>query len=202
MAYDLNTKLSAHYTLKNLTQTSQPVSAPNMPTTTDHFNNLKLLADALEMLDAKIGPFNIVSGFRTKELQNLLKSAGEPVATGTSYHEVGLGTDIYPTTMKIAEYFGLILADPELSKRFVEIAIKPSQNTIHLSVRAPGNTKAQKITNLTSKGYIQLTKDQIMSYVAPFLDSTGLSTVASSAGGSTPLLIGAGIAAALAFMLV
>ena len=103
MAYDPKSQLSAHYTLANLTQTSKPVSTPNLPSSAEHFNNLKLLADALEYLDSKIGPFNIMSGYRTKELQNLLKSAGEPVATGTSFHELGLGVDIYPTTMKIAE---------------------------------------------------------------------------------------------------
>ena len=200
MAYDPKSQLSAHYTLANLTQTSKPVSTPNLPSSAEHFNNLKLLADALEYLDSKIGPFNIMSGYRTKELQNLLKSAGEPVATGTSFHELGLGVDIYPTTMKIAEYFGKILADPIITSRFVEIAIKPSQNTLHLSVRNPNETRATRITQLNPQGsYVGLSKAQIDSYAAPYRTTA---STASGKGGIGPLAIGAAIAGGLALMLV
>jgi len=172
MLFDPKAKLSANYSLKDLTTTSQSLSRPNMPTTTEEFENLQLLADTLELLKSRIGPFSIVSAFRTGELQQALKSQGEPVSTGKSYHELGLGIDIYPTTMNITEYFGRILASSTLKNRFVEIAIKPSQNTIHLAVRPVGSTKEVKVMGLDSKSvYKSLSLEDIARYAKPYATS-------------------------------
>lgn len=172
------TKLSSKYTVGDLSATSKPVTQPNLPSTNEQLNNLKLLADALEMLERSIGPLSIISGFRTAELQNLLKSQGDPVASGKSYHEVGLGVDIYPKSMKIAEYFGRILANPSLMSRFIEVSIKPTQNTIHLAVKPLGDTRAAKVLSLTSSGYKAMSLEEIKKYAAPYVGTVSVGVVA------------------------
>jgi hypothetical protein len=140
--------LSAHFSVKDLCLTSKALSQSNYPTTQTEFDNLTYTADALEMLESHIGPLKLLSGFRTKELQLALAAAGDPVAKGTSYHELGLGVDITPTTMPLAEYFGRILADESIKGLFIEIAIKPAQNAIHLGVRLPAESRNAKISGL------------------------------------------------------
>lgn len=172
LLYDPNAMLSEHYSLGNLTVTNQQLSAPNMPESADHFQNLTYTADILERLDHEVGPFRILSGYRTKELQNALAAAGEPTATGTSFHEIGRAVDIAPTTMTPAEYFGRILANENLKSQFSEISIKPSQNALHLAINIPGDVRDPKVMGLNDAGsYVRLTLDEITSYIQPFMAS-------------------------------
>lgn len=170
--YDPNTSLSPNFTLKSLTVTNQQLSQPNEPTSADHYNNLVLTADALEQLLYYIGPFNVLSGYRTKELQNALTAAGEPTSKGLSFHEIGRGIDIAPTTMSLTEFYGKLLADENLRNLFAEIAIKPSQNSIHLAINVPGDVRQPKITGLNTEGvYATLSLDDIANYIAPYMAS-------------------------------
>jgi hypothetical protein len=169
--YDLNAPLSAHYTLGQFVVTNQPLSQPNLPTEIAHYDNLVLLADMKERLDQYIGPSNIVSAYRTKELQEALRASGEPTASGKSFHELGRAFDIYPSNMSIADFFGKILASP-LRSEFAEIAIKPAQNALHLSINVPGDVREPKVTGLNSQGsYVRLTADEIASYIQPFVEN-------------------------------
>lgn len=172
MLYDPNAKLSDHYRLKDLTATNQALSAPNDPSSADHFNNLETTAQILESLEYKVGPFTILSGYRTKELQDKLAASGEPTASGLSFHEIGRGVDIYPTTMTLDQFFGLLLADEELKGQFAEIAIKPSQNSIHLATNVPGDVRSAKVLGLNTEGiYARLNLDEIAGYIAPYMAS-------------------------------
>lgn len=166
-------QLSNQFILRDLTLTNQSLTMPNLPTTPYDFDNLKLLAQTLEYLQANIGPFQILSAYRTKELQDKLTAEGEPTGSGVkSFHEVGRGVDIYPTTMSIDEYFGRILANPDLKDQFAEIAIKPSQNALHLAINVPGDVRTPKVTGLNPLGvYARLSVDEITAYIAPFMDS-------------------------------
>lgn len=192
--FDPNAMLSQHYSLGDLTQTSQMLMRPNFPENVQQFDNLTYLADILERLNHEIGPFQILSGFRTKELQSILAGQGEPVASGISFHEVGRGVDITPTSMSTAEYFGLILAIEDLKNQFAEIAIKPSQNAIHLAINVPGDVREPKITGLNSEGvYARLTLDEIANYLSPFVESVDEAYYAASklvTQNRIPLIIG------------
>lgn len=170
--YDPNAQLSPNYNLGDLTVTNQSLSYPNLPDSTAQFENLTFLADVLEELNAKIGAFRIPSAFRTKELQDKLTAEGQPTSEKTSFHELGRGVDIIPTTMSITDYFGRILADENLKNKFVEIAIKPGQGSIHLAINVPGDVREPRVMGLNTEGsYVRLSLDEIANYIAPFMES-------------------------------
>lgn len=170
--YDPNAQVSPRYTLANLSPTNQQLSEPNLPSESYMFDNLQTSAPILEYLDQQIGPFLLLSGFRTKELQNKLSSQGEPTSLGTSFHEVGRGFDISPTTMTPDEFFGKMLADPDIKSMFAEIAIKPSQHAIHFGTNIPGDTRETKVLGLNENDiYAKLSLDQLARYVEPILGS-------------------------------
>ncbi|NJM09375.1 MAG: M15 family metallopeptidase [Bdellovibrionaceae bacterium] len=193
---DVNMMLSSRYALKDLVATTKQLSRPNLPSDETQLENLRLLADTMDFLNSMVGPFTIISGYRTKELQDVLASSGDPVASGKSYHELGLAVDIYPTTMGLTEYFGTMLASDEVRSRFIEIAIKPGQNTLHLAVKSPYDLRDTKILGLNSEGkYAKLTADEIAGYIAPVLGSMDAAMDYASAKlvsyNRTPLILGA-----------
>jgi hypothetical protein len=206
--YDPNAMLSTHYSLGDLIATTKQLSQPNFPSDSSHYDNLVLLADMLERLDTQVGPFTLLSGYRTKELQNILTAAGEPTSKGLSFHEIGRAVDISPTTMTIAEYFGQILANEDLKNQFAEIAIKPSQNALHLSINVPGDVRDPKVTGLDSSGtYAALSVDDVANYIAPYMasatDAFNYAETQVVNTGVSPMMIGVGLAVALgAFMLL
>lgn len=173
MFYTEDTRLSASFILEDLTKTSQVLAMPNLPLLTEKwiFDNLLLLADTLEYLQSAVGPFIVISGYRTNELQKKLAESGEPTGTGNtkSFHEVGRGVDIYPTTMGIADFFGRLLANENLRLKFSEISIKPSQNALHLAINVPGDVRTPKITGLnTANEYQRLTPEEIQGYIQKY----------------------------------
>jgi len=171
-AFSLSTKLSDHFTLGQLTATTKKLDQPNMPDM-NQFTNLGYTAEVLEQLLQSVGDFRILSGFRTKELQAALASAGEPVASGTSFHELGRAVDVTPTHMTIDEFFAMILTDDNLTAQFSEIAIKPSQNSLHLAMNVPGDMRTPKILGLNSDGaYAKLSESDIANYIRPYVGSS------------------------------
>lgn len=201
------TMLSSSYSIGNLCATNQPLSAPNLPNSQTEVDNLAVLADVLEELSSRIGSFTILSGFRTKELQAALKAKGEPTAAGISFHELGRAVDISPTTMGITEFFGRLLADDVLKSRFAEIAIKSSQNALHLAVNTPDDNRDPKVLGLNNEGvYARLSVDDIVNYVRPFMESTVAATdyvEAQLVGSShTTLYLALGVAAVAAYFLM
>jgi hypothetical protein len=201
--------LSASYTLGDLTLTNQNLTEPNLPPNSWQFDNLILLADMLEQLDFTVGPFTLISAFRTHELQEKLAAQGEPTGSSMSFHEAGRAVDIAPTTMGLTEYFGKLLANEDLRLQFSEISIKPSQGSIHLAINVPGDVREPKILGLnSSQEYTRLSSSDIESYVAPFLEAAGetmeqVSDYASQIAGKSkvPLIVGASILGGLAIFL-
>lgn len=170
--YDPQTMLSPHYSLANLTLTNQQLSSPNLPSSVDQYNNLVSLANFFEILESEVGPFQIISGFRTGELQNALASSGEPVASGTSFHELGRGADIYPTTMSLDAYFGKMLANPTIKDNLAEVAYKPGQKSIHLGINVPGDVRSVKVLALNDQNvYGKLSLDEIESFIKPYMQN-------------------------------
>ena len=82
------TMLSQNFSLGDLVVTEQILQNPNLPSTQEHMDNLTTLAQTLDEMMSQIGPFQILSGFRTQELQQALKEGGNPTSPGTSFHEV------------------------------------------------------------------------------------------------------------------
>jgi hypothetical protein len=173
--------LSTNYSIADLCLTNQSLTAPNFPDSQYQLDNLVLLADMLENLTTNVGPFTILSGFRTHELQVALKEGGAPTGSGAlSFHEVGRAVDINPTSMSLADYFGTILANQDLANQFAELALKPSQNAIHMSINVPGDTRTPRILVLdpTTNSYVKATTDQIASYVANVVSAADAATLA------------------------
>lgn len=208
MFYFEDTRLSNSYILGDLTKTSQILALPNSPDDQTEkwiFANLILLAQVLEYLEQQIGPFVIISGFRTAELQAALKNEGAPVGSGTtkSFHEVGRAVDIYPSTMSIDDYFGKMLANEEIRTMFAEISIKPSQNSLHLAINVPGDARAPKILGLNSENkYVNLTSAEIQNYISKYSTAPEVlsETLVAEAGMSGKMILGM-IAAAAASLI-
>jgi hypothetical protein len=194
---DASTMLSAHYSLGNLTATQQQLTRPNMPSTQEEMDNLSILANDLEELAQAIGPFNLLSGYRTQELQTVLGKEGNPVSRGLSFHELGRAVDLFPTTMSVQEFIARLLANESLKIKFAEIAMKPTQNAIHLSVNVPSDTRAPKILALNDNGvYVPMSDVDIETMIAPFIPTPELRTAivvsnaeARSAGLTMPIVL-------------
>jgi hypothetical protein len=97
--------------------------------------------------------------------------------------------------MSITEMFGRILANESLKNKFAEIAIKPSQNAIHLSVNTPADTRTPKVLGLNNEGiYTRLSLDDIVRYITPYMTSTAAATSYADAElappSVSPMLIG------------
>lgn len=198
--YDTNAMLSSHYALKDFIGTSQSLNQPNMPSSPDYYYNLSDLANFVELIESKIGPVQILSGYRTKELQNALTAAGEPTSAGTSFHELGRGIDIYPTTMPINQYFGRMLADEEVKNQMAEVAYKPGQNSIHIGINILSDVRPVKVLALNDANvYGRLSLDEIASFIAPYMESADEAMDYAAAQLVTfnrmPLIIGAVAAA-------
>lgn len=169
--------LSNSYSLGDMTQTNQQLSMSNMPTTQEQVDNLTIMADVKEQLDNEIGHSTILSGFRTHELQQVLAAKGEPTAAGVSFHELGRAMDLSPVGMTITEFFGRLLANETLKAKFTEIAIKVSQNSIHLAVNVPSDTRDPKVLGLNSDNvYARLTIDDILTYITPYMPNVDAAT--------------------------
>jgi len=170
MGYDGSESLFGPYTLANLCVTQTGLY--NIPQDQTTFNNLQSLAALLSGLTTDVGPFTILSGYRTPAVQAALASSGEPVppAGKLSFHEVGLAADIAPTTMTLAEFFGRMLAAGYQSLTS-EIAFKPSQNSIHLAVVVPYKQGVVLALDPTTNTYGPLSQDAVDSYADPYVEA-------------------------------
>lgn len=155
MSYDPNLHLFGKYRLKDLTITS--TGEPNLPTSQYQINNLKWLAKVLEQLEASIGPFAILSAFRSHDVQEMVG----PGAVGEgklSFHEVGMAVDISPLTMTIEEYISKIM-NSEWRSKLGEIIFKKDQNSLHLGLPT---AKYRGVFKLRENGtYRPMTKAEI-----------------------------------------
>lgn len=175
--------LSTNYSVADLTVTTQSLTAPNMPDQQYQVDNLVFLANFLENLATVIGPFTVLSAFRTHELQVALAEGGAPTGSGAlSFHETGRAVDINPTSTDLATAFGTILANQDLTNTLAEFAFKPSQNSLHISINVPGDDRTPRILvlNPTTNSYVRATADQIASYVQPVLQNVADAAAAAA----------------------
>lgn len=151
-------QLSERYTIADLTKTSEDVE--NLPGY-EHLENLTKLAELLERIEDLVGKFTVHSAFRSAALQDVLNPDVRTTASGKSYHELGLAADISPWFMPLDQMFAKIITDPALKSSFAEIAIKPSQGSIHVAAGGPNG----KLLFAEPDGkYRALTGTEIASY--------------------------------------
>lgn len=163
---DKNMTLYGKYRLKDLTITNYDL--PNMPNEAE-LKNLKWLAKVLTDLENDIGPFTIISAFRSYQVQNAVlgHSPTAQVNRNKSFHEAGMAVDLWPTTQTIEAFFGKILASDYWPENLGEISIKPSQNAIHLSL--PTTRLKNKPMILEGGSYRKLTQNEIEEYRKPYM---------------------------------
>lgn len=185
--------LSKRFTLRDLTKTDQKTA--NMPNEAQ-LANLKKLAQVLDYLYDKVGPFQVISAFRSQATQDALKAGGAgdvsaQMAATNSLHSTGEAADIYPTTMSLEAYFVRLFALPEVKERLGQIVIKERQNALHISTptgRFPAGTPMKDVPGV---GYVRLTIDEINDWMDEYPIATAVAGIvgAALAGLSTFFLV-------------
>jgi hypothetical protein len=140
------TKISKYFTLEDLTQTSTGVKNIVTP---EARANLTRLAAVLDTLYDSIGPFRVISGYRSAAVQEAIKggaagAASAAQAASKSFHSLGMAADIVPSTKSANQYLADIAANPQIKNLLGEIAIKSgglpidkTGNTLHVSLATP-----------------------------------------------------------------
>ena len=155
----LKQSLSPTYTVRDLAVTNTGIK--NVPTPSV-IPSLKTLAEILEDIYDQIGPFTVPSAYRNSLVQSTLTSEGLPTSPTKSFHELGMAADIIPTG-GLMEFWAKLLSNKDLRLRLGEIAIKPAQGSIHISLATP-NTQ-NKVMELRSGKYVRLTEAEVSSYM-------------------------------------
>lgn len=150
-------QLSTHFTLYELCQTSYD---PDNTPTSDQIVNLTSLAAVGDQIYDGIGAFGIVSGFRSPAV-----NAAIPGSADGSNHLDGTAFDIVPQGLSLNVFFGQLIASP-IAAMLGEIYIKPSQQTIHVSLSTLLKTDYPGILDTSIKNYRGLTDDEIANYIA------------------------------------
>lgn len=171
MAVNPNQRLSEKYVVKDLTPTNTGLY--NIPP--EHvLNNLKKLAEGLELLSSQIGPFKIASGYRSPEVNAAV--GGSP----TSRHLQGEAVDIIPLLSTAKSYWSNIVTSPALKSKFGEISWKIPQGSIHLSLPYYSGGVLIKGSPRVAEGspmvYRSLSSKELEQYVSkgPMLAGIGL----------------------------
>lgn len=184
--------LSKYFSIKDLTVTSLP--GDNTPTP-EALANLKKLAQVLDILREKVGPFKVISAYRSPANQAALKSGAQGGASASqaaskSFHSLGLAADIVPSTMTANQYFTAIAADSSLKNMLGEIAVKTNgpylnpANTLHVSVATPNKTGVLMYVDAAGK-YIRMAQDEVSQFLSkykkPIIVTAGISVFLAAA---------------------
>lgn len=151
------TQITKHFTLEDFTKTS--IKGVNNTPDSVQLQNIRRLADMLEEIFNKVGPFTITSGFRSKELNSKLAGENAQVSS-TSFHMTGEAADITPVGIKGARIF---MADIIRAKiPYGELYVKT--NTIHISL--PTSTKRNVAGEVVNDKYYKFSTEQLADFLA------------------------------------
>lgn len=162
VGYNENSPVGKYFKLKDIIATSYNVY--NFPSTS-HWATIQTLGKVLDTIYEKVGPFRVISGYRSAALQNALRGDTQAAAKGTSFHELGLAVDLVPLTKSLNDFYGLIIGQDDVKNICGEIAIKPSQNSIHLSGATSSKRGVAMIMGPSDYVYRSLTPEQFFQYV-------------------------------------
>jgi len=154
-SYDPAMQLPGGFTLADLTITNTGID--NSPENDQILQNITETADRLAWIRSNIGDFTLYSAYRNPEVNAKVGGAAG------SLHAHGKAADIAPTTMSLVDMFSKLI-QPGVAEQFGEIAIKPSQGTIHISTPDP-KVGTAKIMKMTPEGkYFRLTQNELDQY--------------------------------------
>lgn len=148
---------NSQFTLGDLTVTNS--SDDNTPTDDTALANLGNLAAMATSLYNGIGPFTIVSAYRSPDVNT------EADGASGSYHEQGIAMDIYPTTMDLPTWFSTLL-NSSFPSQLGEMFIKPSQNSIHFSLATAAKTDFPGILDPKTKIYRHFQPNELQYYLS------------------------------------
>lgn len=134
-----NPQLSKYFDYAKMTATSSGL--PNLPPA-DVLATLRRLALELDVLYERVGPFKIISAFRSQDLQDLLRTQTNQ-AVARSGHTGGMAADIQPLSGDLKSYMARAYSDPVVRPKFGAFALK--NNTIHVELPMP-NANPPKAT--------------------------------------------------------
>lgn len=175
--------LSKYFTLKDLTRTDYR-EVDNTPND-NQISNLTSLASILDQLYDELGAFDVESGFRSQELNDMVGGA-----VG-SFHTKGYAADISPNWMSIEDYFIAIITS-RFRYQLGEIILEPAQNIVHVTVPAEG--KVGEIMVRDDYGYRTLNSDEIAQMTSEVQEAI-LPSVVTSKNGLYFLAIAIGLSA-------
>lgn len=148
-------QLPGGFTLADLTITNTGID--NSPENDQILQNITETADKLAWIRSNIGDFTLYSAYRNPEVNAKVGGAAG------SLHALGKAADLAPTTMSLVDMFSKLI-QPGIAEQFGEIAIKPSQGTIHISTPDP-KVGTAKIMKMTPEGkYFRLTQTELDQY--------------------------------------
>lgn len=183
-------KLSDTFKIGDLSLTSTGIA--NLPTE-DVLPNMRKMAQALEKIKAKLGPFNIASGYRTPAVNAAVGGAS------TSRHLYGDAIDIVPLTKSAEQYWAEILADGNLKNLFGEISYKIYQNAIHLTLPYTNSSGQRVVASARTANndtgsviYKSTTADQVSQYLNKYGLTISASTITTAGIGMGVLILGGG----------
>jgi len=143
-------QISEHFSLNDLTKTSQPFD-----NTTNVFaeQNLKSLAALLERIYSQIGPFVVTSGYRSSAVNDAVGGAEG------SYHLQGMAADIKPLYESADSFFFKIVRSPIFSDVGELINEAAEQGVVHVSL--PTAAKRSQAMYLMGGRSYRYTEDQL-----------------------------------------
>lgn len=154
MALNLDAKISKYFTLRDLTKTGQGTA--NIPNAAE-LKQLTILAGLLDRLFDEVGPFTVLSAFRSEATQAKLKTTETAAAKKKSFHELGMAADITPKNTDIFTYWLKVIDLPWVKKGGLgEIALKTPQNAVHISNGVKGFKEYVLMEQDVAKNYMRV----------------------------------------------
>lgn len=149
-------QLSPRFTVEDLSisDTATRLSLNNLPPE-NLIPGMKKLANLLDEIWDKYGSFNILSGYRSPEVNSAVGGAKG------SKHMSGTAIDLVPQNTSITEYWTNLISDMSVAPQLGEISLKPDQNSIHLTLPYwKGASYIQNSPRIKEGGsYYQITGD-------------------------------------------
>lgn len=173
---------SKYFSLAELTRTDTGLS--NTPTAADE-PKLKKLGSVMDTIYEKIGPFKIVSGYRSPAVQQQLKKSGNTQAVSTSYHSTGQAADIMPVGQSVQSFFAKITTTPSVKNLLGGYAIKT--NVIHFDTNTAARVGVAMYVDKAGQ-YIRFGANELQNFISK-------NKTAVAVGGGAIILIGAAVAA-------
>lgn len=154
----MSTPLSEHFTLEQLCVTDQK-GVDNTPNATQVQSLKRLATEVLEPIYSAVGPFTVISAFRSPALNAKLAGVNSQVSS-TSYHMQGWAADIVPVGSKSAANF---MADIIRSGvPYGELYLK--NTAIHISL--PTDAKRSVAGKVVNNQYIKFSAEDLKKFLA------------------------------------